>query len=83
MASPYIRRKLVERGEGGIAPMLMLNASDPGVRSEARSLLATLIDEGAPNAQLPDAVWLDELNAEFPGEGYDEIARQRRDRKSA
>ncbi|WP_288927982.1 hypothetical protein [uncultured Maritimibacter sp.] len=83
VASPYIRRKLVERGEGGIAPMLMLNASDPGVRSEARSLLATLIDEGAPNAQLPDPVWLDELNAEFPGEGYDEIARQRRDRKSA
>ncbi|MEC7764472.1 MAG: hypothetical protein VX874_21390 [Pseudomonadota bacterium] len=77
VASPYIRRKLVDRGEGAMAPMLMLNASDPGVRSEARSLILTLIDEGTPPDQLPDPVWLTELDAEFPGEGYGEIARLR------
>lgn len=78
VASPYIRRQLVERGEGAMAPMLMLNATDAGVRSEARSLLMTLIEEGTPKDQLPDPIWLAELDAEFPGEGYDEIARLRR-----
>ena len=78
VASPYIRRQLVERGEGAMAPMLMLNATDAGVRSEARSLLMTLIEEGTPKDQLPDPIWLGELDAEFPGEGYDELARLRR-----
>jgi hypothetical protein len=78
VASPYIRRQLVERGEGAMAPMLMLNAADAGVRSEARSLLMTLIEEGTPKDQLPDPVWLAELDAEFPDEGYDEIVQLRR-----
>jgi hypothetical protein len=77
-ASPRMRRLLVERGEGGMAAMLLLNARDAGVRYEARSLILTLIDEGVPLAQLPDPVWLEELDGEFPGEGYDEIARLRR-----
>ncbi|WP_292024720.1 hypothetical protein [Maritimibacter sp. UBA3975] len=77
VASPRIRRQLVERGEGAMAAMLLLNAADAGVRFEARSLLLTLIDEGVPVDQLPDPVWLDELSEAFPGEGYDEIARLR------
>lgn len=83
VCSPYIRRQLVEQGEAGLGPMLLLNAPSPATRFEARSLIFTLIDETAPLSQLPDPVWLDELDAAFPGESFDDLARLRRDLAAA
>lgn len=77
VASPFIRRKLVQRGEGGMAAMLLISAEAPGTRAEARSLLHTLIDDGVPLSQLPDPVWLAELDETYPGEGYDRLIERR------
>lgn len=70
VAAPPVQYALIERGEGGFAPSLLLNASDASVRAEARARVIDLIDAGAPQEQLPDRTWLAELDAEFPGEGY-------------
>ena len=71
LARPAILRQLVARGEGGAAPQLLLDATDPGVRAEARALVDDLAKLGAPAPQLPGPAWLTALDAQFPGEGYD------------
>lgn len=72
-AIPRIRRALVQRGEGGLAPLLLLTATDPTVRAEARRLVIDLAGEGAPDHQLPPPALLAELDQRFPGEGYDRL----------
>lgn len=74
VASPRVRRHLMRRGEAGLPATLLLNAPDPGIRAEARSLVWTLLDEDAPLAQLPDPDWLIELDHAFPGEGFADLA---------
>lgn len=71
--APRIRRQLIARGEGGLAPMLLVTAPEPMVRAEARERLRELAEDGAPASQFPDAVWLDELDRRFPGEGFDDL----------
>lgn len=73
---PGIARALIARGEAGLAPTLLLNAPDPGVRAEAIGLVGQLIRSDAPAGQLPDPAWLTELHASFPGEGFDRLAAQ-------
>jgi hypothetical protein len=70
IASSSVLADLVDRGEGGLAPLLLLDAPDERVRAEARARLADLVDAGAPDDQLPDPDWLDGLEQRFPGEGY-------------
>ncbi|TYB82179.1 hypothetical protein [Maritimibacter fusiformis] len=70
VASPAIQAELITRGEAGLTPTLLLNAPHPSVRFEARARVIDLVDAQAPRDQLPDPVWLDELEATFPGEGY-------------
>lgn len=73
VASPAIQNELITRGEAGLAPTLLLNAPHPSVRNEARARVMDLVDAEAPRNQLPDPDWLAELDATFPGEGYDEL----------
>ncbi|MBV7377740.1 hypothetical protein [Maritimibacter dapengensis] len=77
VASPRMRRMLVAQGEGGLASMLLLNAPDPTVRGEARARLVDLMDDNAPITQLPDPVWLTDLETRHPGEGFAALARAR------
>ncbi|MBV7407999.1 hypothetical protein [Maritimibacter sp. DP1N21-5] len=74
VASPRVRRQLVERGDGGLAATLLLNAPEPSIRAEARALVWTLLDDRAPADQLPDPDWLADLAREFPDEGFDRLA---------
>lgn len=74
IASSSVLADLIDRGEGGLAPLLLLDAPDDRVRAEARARLAELVDAGAPDDQLPDPDWLDSLEARFPDEGYRRLA---------
>lgn len=73
VASPAVQAELTERGEAGLAPNLLLNAEHPAVRAEARARVVDLVDADAPFDQLPGGVWLAELDADYPGEGYDKL----------
>lgn len=74
VASPPVLIALIGRGEGGLAPQLLLDAPDPDVRFEARGRVADLLDAGASDDQLPDADRLALLARRFPGEGYEMLA---------
>ncbi|GKY89347.1 hypothetical protein [Sinisalibacter aestuarii] len=74
IASPAVLSTLIGRGEGGLAPQLLLDAPDAGVRAEARARVTDLVDAGAPDDQLPDPDWLDTLERRFPDEGYRRLA---------
>jgi hypothetical protein len=76
VARPEIRDRLIERGEAGMAPTLLLNAQAPETRAAARRLVGELIDAGAPAEQLPDPAWLTDLHAAHPDEDYDTLARR-------
>ena len=73
VASPRARHLLIERGEAGLAPMLLLAAPDPVVRAEVRARLGELMADATPAAQLPDAARLAELAQAFPGEGFEDL----------
>ncbi len=70
IASPAVLIALIDRGEGGLAPQLLLDAPNASVRAEARARVADLVEAGAPDDQLPDPDWLDTLERRFPDEGY-------------
>lgn len=74
IASPGILSQLIDRGEGGLAPMLLLNAPSAAVRAEARACVGDLFDQKAPLNQQPDPGWLAELAGQFPGEGFEALA---------
>lgn len=74
VAAPGVLTALIDRGEGGLAPQLLIDAPDPDVRAEARARVADLIDAGAPADQIPDIDRLTLLAHRFPGEGYDRLA---------
>jgi len=74
VASPGVLRGLIARGEAGMAPAILLNATDARVRAEARARVAALVGAGAPPEQMPDQVWLAELDDAFPGEGFADLA---------
>lgn len=73
VASPAIQHQLIDRGDGGLAPGLMLNAPDARVRGEARARVIDLVDAKAPYAQLPDLDWLNELAAQFPDDDFTQL----------
>lgn len=73
VAIPAVLRHLIDRGEAGLAPTLMLSAADATVRHEARARVADLIAAGAPAEQLPDPAWLESLAADYPDEGFDTL----------
>lgn len=74
VASPFVLSQLINRGEGGLAPLLLLDAPDAMVRAEARARVIDLVDAGAPHDQLPDADRLALLAHRFPAEGFDALA---------
>jgi hypothetical protein len=74
IASPNVLTWLVDRGEGGLAPQLLLDAPDPSVRAEARARVVDLLDAGAPRDQLPDGDRLALLARRYPGEGFEMLA---------
>lgn len=74
IASPFVLSQLVNRGEGGLAPQLLLDAPDAVVRAEAQGRVIDLLDAGAPADQIPDRDRLALLAARFPGEGFDILA---------
>ncbi|HBZ43234.1 MAG TPA: hypothetical protein DEO85_04090 [Maritimibacter sp.] len=76
VASPRIQRQLVARGEGALTPMLLLNAEDRAVRAEAQARLTDLLDAGTPMSQMPDPVWLRDLDETYPDEGFADLARK-------
>lgn len=76
VARPHILTALIGRGEGGLAPTLLLDAPDEAVRAEARARVGDLLDAGAPDEQLPDQDWLARVAAQFEGEGYEALARR-------
>lgn len=73
IASPALLAALIARGEGGLAPVLLLGADDPGVRAEARRRVFDLVKLGAPPEQLPAVATLAELAVRHPGEGYEAL----------
>lgn len=76
-ARPAINAALIARGDGGLAPMLLLNTPDAHVRAEACRQVHALAVAGAPVGQLPDPTWMAELDARFPGEGFAALAALR------
>ncbi|MGH1368167.1 MAG: hypothetical protein ACRBCL_06085 [Maritimibacter sp.] len=75
---PSVRRTLLQQGDLGLAPMLMITAPDADIRHFARAMLNGMMDAHAPCNQLPDPVWLDQLEQTYPNEGYHELAQRRR-----
>lgn len=76
VARPHILTALIGRGEGGLAPTLLLDAPSEEVRAEARARVGDLLDAAAPDDQLPDIDWLAQMAAQFEGEGYETLARR-------
>lgn len=74
LARPQVLIEVIDRGEGGLAPQLLLDAPDEDVRAEARARVEDLLGAAAPDDQLPDAARITLLDARFPGEGYDRLA---------
>lgn len=74
---PGVRRALLARGDLGLTPMLMITSQDPDIRQIARALIGDMINDRAPLDQLPDPVWLMELEETYPNEGYFDLATQR------
>ena len=72
-ALPQVFDQLVDRGEAGLAPVLLLNAPDPQVRAEARALVTDMVEAAVPVTDLPDPALLRELAGRFPGEGYNRL----------
>lgn len=70
---PQVFDALVARGEAGLAPLLLLNAPDAMVRSEARALVAEMVEAAVPVTELPDPAVLRELAGVHPGEGYNRL----------
>lgn len=77
LARPEVMARLIDRGEAGLAPQLLIDAPEVTVRAEARARLADLLDAGAPADQLPDAERLAILADRFSGEGYEGLAALR------
>lgn len=74
VAAPGVLAALIDRGEGGLAPQLLIDAPNPDMRAEARARVADLIDAGAPANQRLDTDRLARLSHRFPGEGYTRLA---------
>ncbi len=72
-ALPLVFDQLLQRGEAGLAPVLLLNAPDARVRAEARALVARLVEASAPVTELPDPALLRELAGTYPDEGYNRL----------
>lgn len=71
---PSVFSQLIDRGEAGLAPQLLLDAPHADVRREARARVLELVEIGAPDNQLPDANRLAGLAKRFPGEGFERLA---------
>lgn len=74
VAAPGVLTALIDRGEGGLAPQLLIGAPHPEVRAEARARVADLLDAGAPLDQLPDTDRLTLLSHRYPDEGFERLA---------
>ena len=48
----------------------LLGAQHPGIRAGSRALLDRQLEQGLDPWHLPSVTWLDELEADHPGEGY-------------
>lgn len=74
VARPAVLSALIDRGEGGLAPQLLLDAPDEDVRAEARARVIDLLEAGAAAHQLPDPAHLSGLARVFSDEGYEHLA---------